>query len=166
MRISFRLPVQKSVLEGPPYQLVLFGKSKRFFRKTLLLTGFIWIVSIIIGTQFFIEDHLIFSFLLLLAFLTAHDKAIVISGDHGNWSVIQYRFNELMSLSFRKIKFTDISSEFRITNLRRSRGAFVILTESSKSISLMMRNDFAKELKDDFEILKIPVNVRKRGKMK
>jgi hypothetical protein len=71
-----------------------------------------------------------------------------------------------MSLSFRKIRFTDISSEFRITNLRRSRGAFVILTESSKSVSLMMRNDFAKELKDDFEILKIPVNVRKRGKMK
>ncbi|MHA2251113.1 MAG: hypothetical protein ACXAD7_12180 [Candidatus Kariarchaeaceae archaeon] len=169
MKIVFSLPEPKGELEGAPFAIILKGRSKVQIRKVLLVTGFAWILYSLTGQVQYKGDHVIFSLLLIIAFLIAQDKAVGIMGNHGNWEVSSFRYSELGGLVMRVLKVENFTCEFRITSRKKNHAAYIMIQDletEEELISILTPNKLAKEFKDTLEIINIPITLRKRGKMK
>lgn len=166
MKLFFKLPENQGILDGPPFFLLLKGKSYVKIRSVLIITIIVWIISSLMGNIFTIQEHLIFSFLSLLAIITSHDKAISISGNNGNWNIVTYKFFEFGAIEMKNTLLKDIKAEFRVVSRKKNHGALVIIKnpEDKTISSIMARNIDAKEFKDNLEIINVDINIRKRGK--
>ncbi len=166
MNFILNLPEGRGILEGAPFSILIKGKTKDNLRKALIITGILWVVYSLFVYSFQLNDHIFFTILLFLSFLVSQDKALHIYGLHGNWKISMYYFNRFGGVNIRSYKANEISSEFRITGRRISHGALIILKDSSERQinSIIVRNIDAKNVKDDFDAINIPILLRKRIK--
>jgi hypothetical protein len=160
--------LSKSTLDGPPFQLVVEGKSRRKLRKWFVIMFFLWIYYVIlrsvISDPLFLVNSAIFITFYIPALLLLFEHQLVITGDHGDWKVLKTKkiLNRVVIL--KKFSSNKLEIELRVVSYIDKNVSYIIVHNEKNSVSIKTPNKLVKDFIDDCEAININVKIRKRGK--
>ncbi|MHA2031980.1 MAG: hypothetical protein ACW99A_06440 [Candidatus Kariarchaeaceae archaeon] len=158
----------KSSLEGPPFQLLIEGKSKKRLRRSYVIMLLVWIYYVILRSKIddplYFIDSVIFLVVYIPALILLLEDQMIISGDHGSWIVSKTKNILNLSIVTNQVSSSDINIEVRVVSHVRKNISLIVLMLQSQTFSIKSPNQSVRDFIDDCEVANLKIHIRKRGK--